>query len=227
MINQDAVNFFNKQKFVKIEQFISKETADLLYHHVKLSVTRLDYILTHNIKTGQELHATFGDTQTLLSRDYCCYCDPIFDSLLDLSTRKIKEFTNLDLIPTYTYHRLYTTGTDLARHKDRESCTVSTTLCLGYDVSNVNSSVYPDYNWPMWVKTVNENGEDHNIPIQMNPGDMIIYRGCEVEHWREPFLGKNLAQVFLHFNDVNTQGTENLYDGRPMLGLPFLPMFKK
>jgi hypothetical protein len=225
MINQEAVNYFNKNKFVKIEKFISEDTANLLYHHVKLSTLRLEYIKSHDLKTGQELHAKFGDSQA--PNDYCCYGDPIFDALLDLTSKNIKQFTNLNLVPTYTYHRLYTTGTDLKIHKDRPSCLVSATLCLGYDVSNVDSSVYPDYNWAMYVKSKNDSDEEYDLPVQMKPGDMIIYRGCEVEHWRDEFKGNNLAQVFLHFNDIDTQGTENIYDGRPMLGVPFLPIFEK
>jgi len=48
---------------------------------------------------------------------------------------------------------------------------------------------------------------------------MIIYRGCELEHWREPFWGKNHAQVFLHYNEKGGE-YDFLYDGRPLLGMP-------
>jgi len=61
--------------------------------------------------------------------------------------------------------------------------------------------------------------EKNGIPIFMKPGDMIIYRGCDIEHWREPFKGLNHAQVFLHFNEI--QGDNCIpFDNRPMLGLP-------
>jgi hypothetical protein len=50
---------------------------------------------------------------------------------------------------------------------------------------------------------------------------MLIYSGCELEHWRDPFPGKNCGQVFLHYNNVNTPNSEtNKYDTRPHLGLP-------
>jgi hypothetical protein len=67
----------------------------------------------------------------------------------------------------------------------------------------------------MFIKTFN--GE--TLPVHMKPGDMLIYRGCDIEHWREPFIGKNHAQVFLHYNEKNDLN-DNIYDGRPMLGLP-------
>ena len=57
---------------------------------------------------------------------------------------------------------------------------------------------------------------------------MLIYAGCNVEHWRDPFPGKDCAQVFLHYNDVKGKNAlANKYDGRPLLGLePFYKDFK-
>ena len=50
---------------------------------------------------------------------------------------------------------------------------------------------------------------------------MLIYKGCELEHWREKFKGVNSAQVFLHYNKVTTKGAEeNKYDRRPYVGIP-------
>ena len=49
---------------------------------------------------------------------------------------------------------------------------------------------------------------------------MLIYRGCELEHWRNKFEGDICTQVFLHYNEVNEKSKDNLYDGRLHLGLP-------
>ena len=55
----------------------------------------------------------------------------------------------------------------------------------------------------------------------MQPGDMLVYKGCDVEHWREEFTGENCGQVFLHYNDASDpKAEENKYDTRPFLGLP-------
>ena len=64
------------------------------------------------------------------------------------------------------------------------------------------------------------------IEINLEPGDMLIYSGCDLEHWREEFKGKNCAQVFLHYNKSSSKtAKENYLDKRPLLGLP--PVFKK
>lgn len=208
-----ASKFFDEHNFVKIDNFIDTNMANLLYHHVQLEAARLNYFEEQNIEYDKEKEGTFSDVQA--PGDFSKYGDPIFDTLLSLCKEQVQILTNKNLVPTYSYHRLYTTGTDLKRHRDRVSCEISTTLCLGYDVNNVDKNVYPDWDWPFFVK--DKDGKEY--PISMKPGDMIIYRGCEIEHWREPFIGNNHAQVFLHYNEKG--GAYDIpFDGRPLLGLP-------
>ena len=50
---------------------------------------------------------------------------------------------------------------------------------------------------------------------------MLIYSGCELEHWRKPFEGDLCGQVFLHYNHADGRFAKtNLYDKRPLLGIP-------
>ena len=212
-----AAKFFQENGWVKIDKYIDNNMANLLYHHVQLEVKRLSWFEENSIEVADDIHGTFSDTQA--PGDFSKYGDPIFDALLSLGTEKMCELTGKDLIPTYSYHRLYTQGTELKRHKDRPSCEISTTLCLGYDNSNVDANKYPDWDWPMYVGPKDgEEGTD-GLPIHMKPGDMLIYRGDVVEHWREPLWGLNHAQVFLHYNEKDGQ-YHIPFDGRPMLGLP-------
>ena len=135
----------------------------------------------------------------------------------------MKKETGLQLIPTYSYARLYKNGDILKRHKDRSSCEVSCTLNLGGDP------------WPIFIDgtgAYNVINERKNIIIPNAPkvtkvllevGDMLVYSGCELEHWREPLEGNTCAQVFLHYNHVNGPFAEkNRFDKRPMLGIPKL-----
>jgi hypothetical protein len=142
------------------------------------------------------------------------YGDLIMDTLLNMNIEKISKTIGVDLIPTYTYYRLYFEGNELKKHIDRESCEISGTMCLGYDVSNVDKNKYPDYSWPMYIKTV----EGNEVPIKMYPGDLLMYRGCDVQHWREPFPGVNHSQLFIH--TTRSENTSLKNDTRPALGLP-------
>jgi hypothetical protein len=216
-----AAKYFEENHYVKITNFIKPEEASFLYDYIKLAAYRCAYIENSMVDFNEEIFGTFNDKQA--PGDYSRYGDLTFDTLLARKLPEMEFLTGKKLIPNYSYHRLYTTDTELVRHKDRPSCEISTTLCLGYDVSNVDLNKYPDFDWPMFVG--NKDGEEgtEGIPIHMKPGDMIIYRGCNIEHWREPFIGMNHAQVFLHYNEY--EGKYNiLNDGRPVLGLP--PSFK-
>jgi hypothetical protein len=122
------------------------------------------------------------------------------------------------LVPTYAYARLYKKGDELKRHKDRTSCEISTTLNLGGDAW----SIYLEPDATKGIKTGNKYipSDSPGIKIDLEPGDMLVYSGCIFEHWREKFTGENCGQVFLHYNNVATQGDQNKFDERPHLGLP-------
>ena len=208
-----AAKFFEEHRWVKIDKFIDSNMCNLLYHHIQLETARLNYYDENDIPYSKEIDGEFTDTQA--PGDFSKYGDPIMDTLLSLSLEQMQTLTGKELVPTYSYHRLYTNGTELKKHSDRPSCEISTTLCLGYDVSNVDANKYPDWDWPMFIKE--KDGTE--MPVHMKPGDMIIYRGCELKHWREPFWGNNHAQVFLHYNEKD--GQYNIpNDGRPILGMP-------
>ena len=130
------------------------------------------------------------------------------ETLLQEVKPVMEKHTDLKLSETYSYARIYKKGDILKRHKDRFSCEVSTTLNLGGE------------EWPIYLDPT---GGDGNVGVEINlkPGDMLIYSGCDLEHWREKFTGDNCAQVFLHYNRTgSTMAEENLYDRRPFLGLP-------
>ena len=56
--------------------------------------------------------------------------------------------------------------------------------------------------------------------IDTEPGDAVIYRGVEYEHWRDEFQGDGQAQVFLHYVDQNGPYKHHKFDTRPDVGYP-------
>ena len=113
----------------------------------------------------------------------------------------MEKESGVKLIETYSFARIYKKSDELKKHKDRYSCEISTTMHLGGD------------EWSIYIEP--------DIKIDLKQGDMLMYRGCDLEHWREPFTGKDCAQVFLHYNDASGKDAkQNKFDTRPMLGLP-------
>ena len=150
---------------------------------------------------------TWKDPQ--VPNTYSHYADVAMETLLLMVQGVMEKHTKLKLNPTYSYARIYKAGDVLKKHKDRFSCEISTTLNLGGDM------------WPIHLRSKNK-----DIRINLKPGDMLVYRGIELEHWREEFQGDNCAQVFLHYNDEKSKDSnKNIYDTREHLGLP--SWFKK
>jgi hypothetical protein len=212
-MNKETSEFFENNSYVVIRNFIDASQASLLYGYAKVKVQRVAYMKEFDKESHRpEWDGDFGDIQVPSS--YKCYGDPMMDNLLSLSLPFAESYVGRKLIPTYSYWRFYEKGDVLERHIDRKSCEISATLCLGYDVSDVDPNKYENYNWPMWVKS--KSGEEY--PVGLNPGDVIFYKGCELEHWREEFIGLNHAQVFLHYNTENSSNP-NFLDGRKYLGI--------
>ena len=124
------------------------------------------------------------------------------------------------LYPAYTYARIYNKGDELKRHKDRFSCEISTTMNLGGDDLPIYLSPNENVGIPDGKKITTES-KAKGVKVDLKPGDMLVYRGMELEHWRNKFRGKECVQVFLHYNNRRTPGAkDNMFDKRPHLGLP-------
>lgn len=220
-MNEDQIleiqKYFQDNKYVVIRNYLDTNLSNLIYRYCITRVQQIDF-KSQYAKTNYDpdWDGKFGDEQAPGS--FNSYGDPLMDSLLDASVPAIESYTGLSLIPQYTYWRLYSKNEELKRHRDRESCEISLTLCLGYNTSNLKGEEYEGYDWPMFVEGQLIEGMD-GIPLHMKPGDMIIYRGCDVDHWRESFKGLNHAQVFMHYNDA-AGPYKNKLDGRPIVGIP-------
>jgi len=95
------------------------------------------------------------------------------------------------LYNTYYYDRFYFTGQELKKHVDREACEISATVHIGTNITEC---------WPIKIKSpdtysdikktnIIEYGKENSICL--NPGDAVIYKGCERPHWRDPMPEEN------------------------------------
>ena len=190
-----------------IKGAISKELADFIYSYFLLKRKAVSFFHEKRyISPYTEYLGTWSDPQ--IPETYSHYGDFAMDTLLTKVKPIMEKATGLQLVETYSYARIYKKGDELKRHKDRPSCETSCTMNLGGD------------EWPIYLEPSGDVGKE-GVKVDLEPGDMLIYRGCDVEHWREPFEGENCGQVFLHYNDLNGEfGQKNKFDGRPILGLP-------
>ena len=215
---------FQKNKYCVIKEAVPKQIAEFVYNYfiMKRQVARTlfdeRYISQFTTEFG-----VWNDEQ--VPNTYSHYADIAMETLLLRTLPVMEKYTKLKLNPTYSYARIYKTGDVLRRHKDRFSCEISTTLNLGGDP------------WPIYLepkknvgipdgKKITVSSNNKGVRVTLKPGDMLVYRGMELEHWREEFQGDNCAQVFLHYNNQKSKdANKNVYDKRKHLGLP--SWFKK
>ena len=210
---------FKTKKYQVIKGALSKELANFIFNYMMLQRDAVDFMVKNQkVNPYNPFIGTREDPQ--IPGAYSKYGDWVMETLLMFMIPIMKAKTGMELLTTYSYTRLYEKGNILKRHKDRPSCEISTTLHLGGDP------------WPIFLdptggnfvideyKNIHKPGAPKGVRVDLKVGDMLIYSGCELEHWREPFQGNVRSQVFLHYNHANgPYAKTNLFDKRPMLGI--------
>jgi len=206
-------------KYQVIKGALNYELANFCLNYFLLKRDAAKFMYDNNIIHDNGMVGTWQDKQ--IPNTYSHYADHVMETLLVKMLPVMKKHTGLDLCPTYSYARAYKKGDCLYRHKDRPSCEISTTLNLGGDP------------WPIFIdgtgadnviderKNIHKPDAPEGTKVLLEVGDMLVYSGCDLEHWREPFEGNICGQVFLHYNHVNGPfADKNRFDGRAKLGLP-------
>ena len=213
---------FKKNKYTVIKQAISKDLATFIANYFRMQKQVYDTCkAARYFSPFENILGYYEEPNGQIPNTYSQYANMAMETLLLKCQPDMEKATGLKLYPAYTYARIYKKGDELKRHKDRFSCEISTTMNLGGD------------DWPIYLSP-NENvgitdskpgitfsSKAKGIKVDLKQGDMLVYSGCELEHWREKFKGKQCVQVFLHYNNRKTLGAkENMFDKRPHLGLP-------
>ncbi len=204
---QPISKFFKDNNYIIVTGAVPFELVNFIYIYFQNKRTAANYLYQNKlISPYDESWGNWNDIQ--MPNTYSHYADPVMETLMLKQLPIMNQVTGLELLPTYTYARIYKNGDTLHRHKDRPSCEISSTINLGGDA------------WPIFLEPSGEENAE-GISVNLKPGDMLVYKGCELEHWREPFQGYDCGQVFCHYNDSNGDfKNKNTFDGRPMICLP-------
>ena len=195
---------FKKNKYMIIKKAIGKELCEFLFNYFLVKKQVLLTLKKENhISPTDHTFGEMGDGQTG-KNTFCLYGDAAGDILLLKLQPLMEKITGVELKPNTSYMRVYIKGDDLKRHTDRFSCEISTTLNLGGK-------------WPIYLEPSGKKGKK-GTKVDLNLGDMLIYKGCDLEHWRLKLKDKECVQIFLHYNHADSQ--TDLYDSRPHIGLP-------
>jgi hypothetical protein len=191
---------FEKNGFEVVTKAFGEEVCDLLEAQFKIHINCEKHMSLSKVRPIEQ-----HDTQVPFA-DYA-YAANCFEGLMVAMHGKVEEVIGKDLFPCYSYARIMYTGAIMEKHKDRPSCQYSTTICVTEDKENP---------YPIFI----ENYDGEVSSVHLRPGDMLVYRGTKLNHWREEYKGKEQIQAFLHYVDANGPYKSFKFDKRPMIGLP-------
>ena len=164
---------FKEKGYAVIEGFVPPGVAALIANYARIRVANKDMDIMDD-----------GFVDFALTN----YGDYITESMLVQVIGLIEKVTDKELAPTYSYLRYYRDKDKLPVHVERYSCQYGVTLCCGYDYNK-------DVMWPIHIK--GKDGKKKTVDQQ--PGDALVYLGCDLEHWRDQIPGGHHVQVHLHY----------------------------
>ena len=193
---------FKKKKYTVIRQAISKDLAAFVANYFLMQKQVYDTCRAQRyISPFENIIGHYEGRDEQIPETYSQYSNIAMETLMLKCQPEMEKVTGLKLYPAYTYARIYKKGDKLKRHKDRFSCEISTTMNLAGD------------DWPIYLEPDPKKGgikpgvgyvsdNTKGIKVDLKPGDMLVYSGCELEHWRNKFKGKECVQVFLHTTTI-------------------------
>jgi len=185
-------DILQKYGAVHVKNLIPKELCNFLTH-VLLRAAQKENIEAYGERSIRKFDVQVPSAKIVVHHDL------VFETVLERVWPDIELVVGEDLLPTYAYSRLYSNGDILERHTDRPACEISVTIQLGRS---------HHYSWPIYM------GKNR---YDLAEGDAVIYKGCDIEHWRNQCDGPNdyySGQVFVHFVRKNGDFTEHAGDAK-------------
>lgn len=183
---------FEKHGCVFVKNLIDAQTIAVVSQYFENKIRRGEWVE--------------GDEGKQAASKFFYYADPLVEVLLLASKEAIENATGKALEPTYSYSRIYQPGERLAPHVDRPACEISVTVNVAS--KGEFSPIYTQYG---------QNDPEKHV---LDPGDAVVYMGCDVMHWRQPLKeGQLNVQFMLHYVDKNGPNAGYAKDKRLAYGM--------
>lgn len=182
--------------YVVIKEFLNSETVELVKNYLQFTLNRGIWLQTDPSEF----------IRTPITTHYQGYADPLLEVLLLNSLPAVEEVVGEELLPTYSFKRIYGPGELLLEHNDRAPCEISVTVNVFYKGA-------PN---PIFMRFNNK-----EAGVILEPGDAVVYFGCETLH-RRPRLEDDqmVLQFMLHYVKKNGSNSHLAKDRRADYGYP-------
>lgn len=172
-----TIDRFERDRYLILREVVDVQVREVFRHYVRDQIT-------------QGAFAFESDGSKRWSR----YKDPLSEALLRTLQPVFETATGLRLLPSYSFTALYPPGAYLDAHSDRHSCEVSASVTL-----DMRERDLPTSPWGLWFEV-----DGRPTELLLEPGDLVVYRGIELRHWREELGPRRWnTSVFLHYVDAD------------------------
>lgn len=178
--------------FTAASDFKEKDYTPLesLIHPFHVAALRRYY--RHQIRCGQ---IWLGDEQSSLR--YVAHNESVARFFHQQIATTVSAVAGEPVKPSYVYMASYVSGAELKKHRDREQCEFSVTLCL--DFSPEPELATP---WPVRLDT-----SAGMVSVYQALGDGLVYRGTKLPHYRDVLPeGNTSTSIFFHYVAANFSG---------------------
>ena len=172
-------NKFEKDGYLVVKNLWDAED---LYHPLPDIKGQLNY--WSKDVTQFSHNPTEGQVEGSLAR----YWHPQYRNAHTGIRRKLEKIIGRTLYNTYYYDRYYFPGQALTKHADRDACEISVSIHISTNLPDSQKE------WPFKIKTPDTYTDDKKTAVLvpgeersaiLNPGDGLLYKGCERPHWRD------------------------------------------
>src|SRR3990167_4454916 len=192
----------DKKNYFLVKQALSEEVCELLADYAQMKRK----VKPNVIRRGDPLAGVHRE-----------YGDLMMETLLDKLTPLVEHVTGCALWPTLSFYYTYQQGQQLTPHTDRSSCQFVAGLCIGVDAAYKERH----QGWPLFLRLNDQTVES----VVLACGDLIIFRGHDILHWREVFTGTWFVSAIFGFVEKQGPFAFQKYDQRRSLGMPHVGMF--
>jgi len=187
--------FFKKNDYLLIKEILTEEIKEYLKNRITFDQhnyinERLQFFREHNDDSCSSLISRFITT-----------IKPFYEYVLQIT-----------LSPPVGFGMKYNENSDCKPHYDNYNMPISSTLCF-YNEDKISYPFYIDTAFfnnphPFRLTVDDKDGipEDNKQKIDINDGDIGIFRGRNHLHWRDKKYVKDYRAILLHTEDYTYNG---------------------
>jgi hypothetical protein len=177
---------FDKNGYLVVKDLWDPEE---LYHPVPELRGQLNYF------DKDPTHFNHTPIENQVEGSVARYSHPQYLKIHNGVRKKLEKELGRKLYNTYYYDRYYFPGQELTKHADRDACEISVSIHISTNLPDDQKD------WPFKIKTPDTYTDPKKkdtilVPgeeraLVLNPGDGIIYSGCDRPHWRDAMPGES------------------------------------